>query len=228
MARPNTKMLAASDRSASKQENTMSFGWVVSPLNSMILATHSGPVFGHASLFCAEGYSLLLVTCFLYHLQRYTQLTLPCNISIYIDNKGAVTRATSQIEYEYGYPYNTLEHDWDVIAQSAEYLQTLGSKLKVAHVKSHQDDNCDFDQLDLLAQLNAQAVKLATAYRVNASQPQVAIQQSPINDTQLIHDSGTITGHYCKKIHNIATEKDLAQHIMETNSWTIEDFLWID
>eukprot|EP00957_Ditylum_brightwellii_P026042 1968962-Ditylum_brightwellii.AAC.1 len=97
----------------------MSFGWVISLLDSTILATYSGPAYGHASLFSAEGYSLLSVTRFLYQLQRYTQLTLAYNGSIYIDNKGVVTRATNQIEYEYNYPYNTLEPNWDAIAQSA-------------------------------------------------------------------------------------------------------------
>eukprot|EP00957_Ditylum_brightwellii_P137998 10520691-Ditylum_brightwellii.AAC.1 len=32
------------------------------------------------------------------------------------DNKGVVTRSINQIEYDYNYPYNTLEPDWDVIA----------------------------------------------------------------------------------------------------------------
>eukprot|EP00957_Ditylum_brightwellii_P109684 8366615-Ditylum_brightwellii.AAC.1 len=111
----------------------MSFGWVMSLLDSTTLATHSGPAFGHASSFKAKGYGLLSVACFLYHLQRYTQLTLACNICIYIYNKGVVARTNNQIKYEYNFPYNTLEPDWDVIAQSAEYLQMPGSKLKIAH-----------------------------------------------------------------------------------------------
>eukprot|EP00957_Ditylum_brightwellii_P013552 1021867-Ditylum_brightwellii.AAC.1 len=100
-----------SDGSASKEENTMSFGWVISLLDSTILATHSGSAYGYVSLFHAEVYSFLLATHFLYHLQRYAQLTFACNIYFYIDNKGVVTRATNQIGYEYDYPYNTLEPD---------------------------------------------------------------------------------------------------------------------
>eukprot|EP00957_Ditylum_brightwellii_P108046 8243046-Ditylum_brightwellii.AAC.1 len=133
MTRPTITILAAIDGSTSKQDNTMSFGWAISLLDSTTLATHSGPAFGHASFFQAEGYGLLSVVCFLYHLQSYTQLSLAHNICIYIDNKGVVTRTNNQIEYEYDYPYNTLEPDLDVIAQLAEYLQTLGSKLKIEH-----------------------------------------------------------------------------------------------
>eukprot|EP00957_Ditylum_brightwellii_P087727 6680444-Ditylum_brightwellii.AAC.1 len=119
MARPTTTILVVSDGSISEQENTMSFGWVISPLNLITLTTYSGPAYGHMSLFCAEGYSLLLITHFLYHLQRCTQLTLACNACINIDNKGVVIRETNQIEYEYDYPCNTSEPNWDVIAQLA-------------------------------------------------------------------------------------------------------------
>eukprot|EP00957_Ditylum_brightwellii_P000222 17396-Ditylum_brightwellii.AAC.1 len=75
MTRPTTTILVASDGSESEQESTMSFGWVISLLDSTTLAVYSSPVFGQASLFQAEGYGLLSVTHFLYHLQIYTQLT---------------------------------------------------------------------------------------------------------------------------------------------------------
>eukprot|EP00957_Ditylum_brightwellii_P113377 8645324-Ditylum_brightwellii.AAC.1 len=61
----------------------------------------------------------------------------------------------------------------------------LGSKLKIEHIKSHQDDNYNFEQLDLPAQLNIQADELATTYRVKFSQTQAVIPQLPINDVQL-------------------------------------------
>eukprot|EP00957_Ditylum_brightwellii_P109540 8354198-Ditylum_brightwellii.AAC.1 len=100
----------------------------------MTFATHQGPEFGHMSSFQAEGYGLLSDTSFLYHLQSSTQFTPACNICTYIDNKGVVTRTNNQIEYDYDYPYNTLESDWEIIAQLAKYLQMLGSKLKIEHV----------------------------------------------------------------------------------------------
>eukprot|EP00957_Ditylum_brightwellii_P122682 9356118-Ditylum_brightwellii.AAC.1 len=87
------------------------------------------------------------------------------------DNKGVVTRANNQTEYKFDFPYNTLKPDWDVIAESAKYLQGLGSKLKIEHVKSHQDEKCDLEQLDLLAQLTVRADNLATKYRGKRSKP---------------------------------------------------------
>eukprot|EP00957_Ditylum_brightwellii_P040471 3063038-Ditylum_brightwellii.AAC.1 len=95
----------------------------------------------------------------------YTQLIPACNIRIYIDNKGVVTWVDNQIGYTFNYPYNTLESDWAAIAQSAEYLQSLGLKLTIEHIKTHQNDKCDFKELDLPAQLNIRADNLATSYR---------------------------------------------------------------
>eukprot|EP00957_Ditylum_brightwellii_P137117 10454949-Ditylum_brightwellii.AAC.1 len=141
----------------------MSFVWIISLLDTATLATHSGPLYGHLTLFCAEGCGLLSVSHFLHHLQIYTHLIPACNIRIYIDNKGVVSWVNNQNGYTFDYPYNTLEPDWDAIAQSAEYLQGLGSKLMIKHVKSHQDDKCDFEWLDLLAQLNVKADNLAIA-----------------------------------------------------------------
>eukprot|EP00957_Ditylum_brightwellii_P193580 14741036-Ditylum_brightwellii.AAC.1 len=42
----------------------------------------------------------------------------------------------------------------------------------IKHVKSHQDDKCNFEQLDLPAQLNVRADNLATNYREKYSEPQ--------------------------------------------------------
>eukprot|EP00957_Ditylum_brightwellii_P160943 12253427-Ditylum_brightwellii.AAC.1 len=166
MTRPTITILVASDGLASEQENTMSFGWVTSILDSTTLATHSGPAFGQAPSFQAKGYGILSFFHYLSPPQIYTQLTPACNVCIYIDNKGVVTKTNNQIEYEYEYPYNTLEPDWNVITQLEEYLQALlGSKLKIEHVKSHQDEHYDFEQLDLPAQLNVRADELAMTYR---------------------------------------------------------------
>eukprot|EP00957_Ditylum_brightwellii_P060346 4582533-Ditylum_brightwellii.AAC.1 len=89
----------------------MPFGWVMGLPDATTLITHSGAAFGHMSLFHAEGYRLMSVSCFLHHLHTYTQLTSACNTQIYIDNKGVVTRANNQIEYEFNFPYNTLKPD---------------------------------------------------------------------------------------------------------------------
>eukprot|EP00957_Ditylum_brightwellii_P124339 9477286-Ditylum_brightwellii.AAC.1 len=80
MPRPTTTILVTSDDSASEQENIMPFGWVISLLDATTLTTYLSAVFGQVSLFQAEGYRLLLISCFLHHLQKYTQLTPACKV----------------------------------------------------------------------------------------------------------------------------------------------------
>eukprot|EP00957_Ditylum_brightwellii_P064134 4865573-Ditylum_brightwellii.AAC.1 len=63
---------------------------------------------------------------------------------IYIDNTEVATWVNNQLGYTFDYPYNTIEPDWDVIAQSAKYMQWLDLKLMIEHVKSQQDDECNF------------------------------------------------------------------------------------
>eukprot|EP00957_Ditylum_brightwellii_P051656 3917133-Ditylum_brightwellii.AAC.1 len=91
----------------------------------------------------------------------YTKLAPACKINIYINKKGVVTWVNNQIGNTFNYPCNTLGPDWDVIAQSAEYLQGLSTKLTIEHIKSHQDNKCDFEQLDIPAQLNVHTDNLA-------------------------------------------------------------------
>eukprot|EP00957_Ditylum_brightwellii_P059780 4538338-Ditylum_brightwellii.AAC.1 len=50
----------------------------------------------------------------------------------------------------------------------------------------------------------------------------------PINNTQLVYNSGIITGYYFKQIRDITTEKDLAKHVMDMDNWVTETFSWIN
>ena len=118
----------------------MSFAWKIVTQDEEPLAEHSGPAFGHATLFRSEGYGLLSVSRFLHHGSIYTNTDIRCNINIRIDNIGIVKRTNDQLSYPHDYSYNTLEPDWDLIAQSAATLKTYSETLTINHVKGHQDD----------------------------------------------------------------------------------------
>eukprot|EP00957_Ditylum_brightwellii_P173802 13231498-Ditylum_brightwellii.AAC.1 len=81
---------------------------------------------------------------------------------MYIDNKGIVNRINDQLTYTYDHPFNTLEPDWDVVAQAAHTLKPYVDTLIIAHIKSHQDDNSLLEELSLPARLNVAADHLAT------------------------------------------------------------------
>eukprot|EP00957_Ditylum_brightwellii_P117166 8935483-Ditylum_brightwellii.AAC.1 len=73
--------------------------------------------------------------------------------------------------YSHDYPFNTLEPDWDIIAQAAVTLCSYGSRLTMFQVKSHQDDDKDEENLDLPARLNVAANNLATIFCIQYGQP---------------------------------------------------------
>ena len=111
-----------SDGSSDDEENVMTFGWKIVDKNKDPLAEHSGPAFGKATSFRAEGYGILSLARFLHHGKIYTQTKIQCYIEIYIYNKGIVKQMKDQISYSHDYPFNTLEPDWDIIAQAAVTL----------------------------------------------------------------------------------------------------------
>eukprot|EP00957_Ditylum_brightwellii_P048757 3699212-Ditylum_brightwellii.AAC.1 len=176
----------------------MAFSWKIVDNTKDPLAEHTGPAFGQAASFQAKGYGILSADHFLYHGAIYTQTTICCNINIYIDNKGIVDRMTDQILYSYDYPVNTLEMDWDIIAQAAVTLCTYGSRLTIHQVKIHQDDNTLDDDLEFPAKLNVAADCFATQYCLQHGQVSPSVPRVEINSAQLLTTDGMISSHYTK------------------------------
>eukprot|EP00957_Ditylum_brightwellii_P174486 13285412-Ditylum_brightwellii.AAC.1 len=105
--------------------------------------------------------------------------------------------------FTHDYPFNTLELDWDIVAQSTHTLKSYGKKLTITHVKSHQDDNILLDELNLLARLNVAADQLATCYSLQQGIPYMEVPRMALNCAQLCTKSGVISSHYYKKIQDI-------------------------
>eukprot|EP00957_Ditylum_brightwellii_P005170 394287-Ditylum_brightwellii.AAC.1 len=76
-----------------------------------------------------------------------------------------------QISYSHACPFNTLEPDWDIIAQAAATLGSYGSRRTIYHVKSHQDDHEDQEDLDLPACLNVDVDNHVITFCIQYGQP---------------------------------------------------------
>eukprot|EP00957_Ditylum_brightwellii_P176612 13451035-Ditylum_brightwellii.AAC.1 len=61
---PTTTFLIASDGSSSEDDDVMTFGWKIILEGTTLLVHHTGPAFGHAISFRAEGYNFLSVPDF--------------------------------------------------------------------------------------------------------------------------------------------------------------------
>eukprot|EP00957_Ditylum_brightwellii_P173600 13217043-Ditylum_brightwellii.AAC.1 len=126
----------------------------------------------------------------------YAGLAFSNAMSFKSEGYGLLSVTCFLYHYLFDYPYNTLEPDWDDVAQSAVNLCKYGSNLIIHHAKSYQDDDTAYEDLDISARLNANADKLATKYNYLHSLIGPTIHRITINDAQLLHGDQVITGHY--------------------------------
>eukprot|EP00957_Ditylum_brightwellii_P210113 15364588-Ditylum_brightwellii.AAC.1 len=209
MHHTDTQINIASNGSSVEEENIMIFGWIIVNKDKEMIAEHVGPVFGQATSFGTEGYGLLSVARFIHYISQYMNQAVCCDINMYIDNKGIVKRINYQLTYTYDYSFNTLEPDWDIVAQGAHTLKLYIDTLTITHVKSHQDDNTSLEELSLPARLNVAANCLATSYSMQHGVSCLEVSRMPINCTQLCTKNGVISSHYYKEIRDLATMQDL-------------------
>eukprot|EP00957_Ditylum_brightwellii_P146903 11184334-Ditylum_brightwellii.AAC.1 len=113
--------------------------------------------------------------------------------------------------------HNTLELDWDVLAQAAMELKTFDSEFSIQHIKSHQDDHTPMNELSFPARMNIAADILACMYRKSFPVPRLHVPQIPINLAQLEHSSHTVSSHYFKSLRDIVITPKLTRHIMARN-----------
>eukprot|EP00957_Ditylum_brightwellii_P186600 14207166-Ditylum_brightwellii.AAC.1 len=96
-----------------------------------------------------------------------TASTMTLAFQMYLDNEGVITRIKKQQSYSNDFPFNTLTQDWDVIAQMSNILDTGNFLPTIQHIKGHQDNHKNDDDLSLPAKLNVDANILAVEYQVS-------------------------------------------------------------
>eukprot|EP00957_Ditylum_brightwellii_P028700 2167671-Ditylum_brightwellii.AAC.1 len=115
----------------------------------------------------------------------------------------------------HNYLYNTLEPDWDLIAQSAITLCTYGKNLLISHTKGHQGDDMPEEDLDLPVQLNISANRLALQYRIQHRQTFLQVLSVAVNTVQVLTPYGVVTSPYMKQLWDIATTPALRSYLQE-------------
>eukprot|EP00957_Ditylum_brightwellii_P020085 1515383-Ditylum_brightwellii.AAC.1 len=69
-------------------------------------------------------------------------------MKIYLDNEGVIQRINKQLNYQYDYPFHTIDPDWDIIVQICDILKDSKIKINLEHAKGHQDDNTPYEELN--------------------------------------------------------------------------------
>ena len=90
-------------------------------------------------------------------------------------------------------------------------------------VKSHQDEKRQYAELELKAQLNCLADKLAGAYMAAHSEDDLSkVPCFPGNLAQLHMAAGTVTNKIARTIRNMRTEAPLLAKMLRNNpTWSV-------
>jgi hypothetical protein len=212
-------LLAVSDGSAFDQ--SMSFGWSMSLPSGLRLATCAGPAPGSKqSSFRAEGYGLLSLTRFLHHLFLFCDTRPDWTIRLCSDNDPLINRIATTRPYPQCFPNSTLEADWDVTHTIIRTLAQLPCKILVQHVKGHQDDHKNYDDLPLDAQLNCDADHEAVFHQTIHATYRPVVPRIHLNTAQLHLAGATINSGYKTAIRNAFSESALLKHIQTHNTWS--------
>jgi hypothetical protein len=162
----------ASDGGHDPETGISTFGWVAA-VNKLLIAKGRGPAQVHPQLaesFRSEGYGLASALIFINNLIRTFDISPREHVwNIYIDNKSLIQRMDGYSLYV-PIPRWNLRADEDITKTVRKLMQEL--PVKLIHIKSHQDDDQDWEKLSFQAQLNVMADEEATRQRNAMDEPE--------------------------------------------------------
>jgi hypothetical protein len=107
------------------------------------------------------------------------------------DNTGLIARVTSQSRLRYPIPNATFKSDWDIVESIGQTVRASHIRITLEHVRGHQDDTTQADEMDLLAQLNVEADKYAGDFRFRRGEYRPIIPMMPTRSVSLDIDGKT-------------------------------------
>ena len=216
--------LAVSD--GSSKEESMTFGWSVHVGPTEVIRCQ-GPAYGNATSHRAEGYGALSVFAALKVLFEFAEISFETQIRYGCDNLGLLKRITQRKSYKDSmYPNATNAPDWDLVESIYEYLKPFKAVSR-EHVKGHQDDEKDFDELPLMVQSNILADQYAGEFQEERGQPRPQVPMLPTTRCQLTIAGKTVTRAMKKQLYQHHALKRIKPKFMQLHHINNEDlFDW--
>ena len=158
----------------------MTFGWILADDRGQVITQGYGPINGRPSRLRSEAAGMLAVSIFLGFIQEWTNYHFQeIPITIYTDNKILITRQTNHLEYTNPYPNCTLTPEYDLTEEIFVTHSNYNIKATFCHVKGHQDDNQDIEDLSIPAKLNVYADKLASCFYKEGHKSKPQVHETP-------------------------------------------------
>ncbi|KAI2500736.1 hypothetical protein MHU86_13715 [Fragilaria crotonensis] len=120
-------------------------------------------------------------------------------------------------------PLNPMIPEWDLLVEIRQSLIQL-PMVKLMYVKGHQDRTCQYNRLDLFAQLNVDADDMAREYQENYGQARPYALMTTTTGAYLVYPEGTRTAKYGSDIRRRATSKPLKQYIQKRTTSRVKQW----
>ena len=142
-------------------------------------------------------------------------MTSPPHLPIPLDNKAVLDDLAYQPD-DTTSPFRYLNPDYDIIQAIQQLIPTLPIKVKLYHVKSHQDESTPFPELNPHAQINVLADAHATAIH-NMPPNTTGLFPSWIPNTRaaLYHQNQQVTSNIPAYLRTATHAPDMRAYLLE-------------
>jgi hypothetical protein len=155
--------------------------------------------------------------------------TSDASLLIYCDNISAIRRVRDPIPTRG--PRHRLIPEYDLIAEIQRIRDTLDLPFDPTHVKGHQDDDKEYDQLSYPSQINVDCDTLAGDFLTNPPDDLPARTSAPFIPSSLAAlyiDNCLVTTDYSNRIRLATNGAELRRYIIGKTHWTDYTFDSVD
>jgi hypothetical protein len=145
------------------------------------------------------------------------------------DNTGLIACVTSQSKLQYSIPNATFKSDWDIVASIVQTVRASCIHITLEHVCGDQDGTTPTAELDLLAQLNAEADKYAGDFCFCQGEYCPIIPLMPTRSVSLNIDGKTVHQNFKTTIQEAIHGTALLEEMQVNFDWpdgTLEFIDW--
>jgi hypothetical protein len=128
---------------------------------------------------------MLSVTMFIALIKHYLKI-LAMKIVFISDYSELIRRLKVHKHYDEPFPNETIKSEFDVTEQIYRTTTPYGIQSTYKWVRGHQDQNAAYDDLDLEAQLNLDAVKYAEDFQLAKGKFRPLVSLMPSCDAMLL------------------------------------------
>ena len=214
-----TPYVAASDGSVSDHKGT-SWGWIISAPDGTRLFKNCGRIFGHpVTSFRAEAFGIASILCFL---QKLFPNNCTEKLHLVCDNQSVVNVIAKKTKQPHpDFPNSTLDPDWDIFQYIFHLQRKPTPLLTIAWIRSHQDNNCDYNELPLTAQLNCDADLIAdSGYHLPPIPPKLCVAGNPI---QVYHHATPVTSKLKRTLRTLIKGPPLLDYVCKKANWRSQE-----